>query len=688
MNTIRKHREAAALMLILLLAAFLSIYNIWTFGYSNAFYAASVKSMLIGWKNFFFASLDPGGWITVDKPPVSLWIQTGFAKLFGFYGWSIILPQCLAAVATVAIVHRAVRARFGAAAGLISALVLALSPIFIAISKTNNTDSILIFFMTLSAWAMLAACDRGQLRYVILSVTFLGIAYNTKTLEAFLILPALYAAYFFAANLRWRTKLWQLVAATLVLLVVSLSWSVVVDMTPADERPYVDNSTTNSELELAFGYNGVQRIIGPSHNQKNTAVTEEVYPNVKADGADSNKVQRPELRMDGQNRDNAGNENRADSFSGRPNGKSGGISNGDAGIFRMFNTTLGGQDSWLLPFSFFSVFAMLLSMRKADAERRRKLLSAILLWGGSVVTMVGYFSVSRFFHPYYISVMAPFLAALAGIGAVELWKLYRSEGGLSGYLLPTSIVVTATVQSAMLCSYMSYSKILIPLICVASGIPSILLFLFRVRRKNIGDKIARICTAIGLAGLLIAPTVWTGYTVLDKDFNSSVPFAGPTAKETSKFSFSDGNRGQLSNGIRPNVKNTEDNSKNREGVSADEALIQFLEENNTGEKFLVAVQSSKEAEPIILATGKPVMAVGGFSGNMQSLTVEKLEKMIQNGELKYYMVDDKNSTDEVTKWVKKHGRVVDSSLWSFSIQNGAQNTTQTLYDLSSYRNAS
>ncbi|MFU0831751.1 MAG: PMT-2 domain-containing protein [Oscillospiraceae bacterium] len=692
MNTIRKHRETAALLLILLLAAFLSIYNIWTFGYSNAFYAASVKSMLTSWKNFFFASLDPGGWITVDKPPVSLWIQTGFAKVLGFYGWSIILPQCLAAVASVAVIHRAVRVRFGAAAGLISALVLALSSIFIAVSKTNNTDSILIFFMILSAWAMLAACDRGKFRYLILSMVFLGIAYNAKTLEAFLILPALYAAYFFAANLRWRTRLWQLAAATLVLLVVSLSWSVIVDMTPADERPYVDNSETNSELELAFGYNGIQRIIGPSRNRTGTGASDATQLNARADDGDLNEVQRQALRMDAQNR---GNNAKADGIGNSPTrttkaGKSGGISNGDAGILRMFNTEIGGQDSWLLPFGLFSVLAMILAMQKVEAEHRRKLLSAILLWGGSVVTMVGYFSVSRFFHPYYISVMAPFLAALVGIGTVELWKLYRRENGLSGYLLPVAIGVTAAVQAVMLRAYPSYSKILIPLICVVSGIPTILLLLFRAQSRNIEDKIARICTAIGVAGLLLAPAVWTGYTVFDQDFNSSVPFAGPTVEETSASNRPNGNQRQQSHENQVGVKDSKDdgNSKNNDDFTSNTAFIRFLEETNTGEKFLIAVQSSKEAEPIILATGKPVMAVGGYSGNMQTLTAEKLEQMVKNGELKYYLVDADKSADEVTQWVKEHGEAVDPSLWSSSMRDGAQNTAQTLYDLSSYQDES
>lgn len=746
MKIIRKYREAAALTMILLLAAFLSVYNIWNLGYSNEFYAASVKSMLTSWKNFFFASLDPGGWITVDKPPVSLWVQTAFAKVFGFYGWSIILPQCLAAVATVLIVYFAVKRHFGGAAGLISALVLALSPIFIVISKTNNTDSVLIFFMALSAWAMTAASDRGQLRYLILSMVLLGVAYNAKTLEAFLILPALYAVYFFGTNLRWRKRIWHLAVATLVLLVVSLSWSAVVDLIPASERPYVDNSSNNSELELALGYNGIQRITGQSNGAfggnrsggmpgqsglENGNGTDDGAPGQPASDGENGLSDGGsfEARDSGQtiqassgstSEDSGDSGSRGEGWTRGDDGRTGGQGGftgggnnmfnggGSASVLRMFNTTLGGQDSWLLPFGLFSVLAMLIGMRGADEERRRKLLRGILLWGGSVFTMVGYFSVAQFFHPYYISVMAPYLAALVGIGATELWKLYRS-GRPSGYLLPAALAATAAVQAVMLLSYSGYSRILIPLVCAVTGIPAVLLLALRFFRKSVGGKLAMACVVVGFAGLLITPAVWTGYSALRTSFNTSIPTAGPSAEESSMFGQAGGNRGQQGmpswngarggdNGVTLRQDGQGNSFAGRSGNSAesssDSALISFLEKNNTGEEFLVAVSSASEAEPIILATGKPVMAVGGFSGTNRSLTVEKLEQMVKAGELKYYMVGGRggmggDSSDEVTQWVEEHGTVVDSSVWSSSSGSGMEGgSSQTLYDLSAYRSGS
>lgn len=726
MKAVKRYGEKIALALLLALAGFLSIYNIWNEGYSNEFYAASVKSMLTSWKNFFFVSLDPGGWVTVDKPPVSLWVQAAFAKVFGFYGWSILLPEALAAVASVLVLYHVVRRHFGAAAGLISALALALSPIFIVISKTNNTDSVLILFMVLAAWAMSVAADTGRLRHLILSAVLLGVAYNAKTLEAFLILPALFAVYLFAANRKWRTRVWHLAVAAAVLAVVSLSWSVAVDLTPASERPYVDSSSTNSELELAIGYNGLQRITG----QNRSAFGGGAAPSFPESGTESGETQSggafattsatprsggtpggtsPEDSAPSQ----GGSSDNGRTFEGGMNGGFGGMGGGgnsfngggSAGPLRMFNTTLGGQDSWLLPFGLFALLALILRMRREPGpEQRRRLLSDLLLWGVSLLAMVGYFSVSSFFHPYYISAMAPFLAALIGIGAVEMWKLYR-EAKTAGYLLPAALAATLAAQLLMLRFYPSFSKILFPLVGAAAGIPTILLIVLKPLRKGSG-KLGKACAGVALAGLLIAPAVWLGYSVFTNSFNASIPSAGPSATESS-FG---GNGGFGENRLRGTV-GEDDAGSGRSGgsflpggsgsgglqgrSSANEKLIAFLTENNTGEKWLVAVPDAAEAEPIILATGKPVIAVGGFSGNDKTMTVAKLEELVSSGELKYFLVTGGNrggsSGDEVTAWVEKYGTAVDSAKWggSSSGTDGAgmdgRSGSGTLYDLSSYK---
>jgi 4-amino-4-deoxy-L-arabinose transferase-like glycosyltransferase len=720
MKNLKKYRCEAALCLIAALAGFLSVFNIWNEGYSNEFYAASVKSMTLSLKNFFFVSLDPGGWVTVDKPPVSLWLQALSAKVFGFYGWSIILPQCIAAVITVFVIYFAVKRWFGKGAGLISALVLALSPVFIIVSKTNNTDSILIMFMVFSAWALTKAVDGGRLKWLIISMVFLGIAYNAKTLEAYLILPALCAAYFFGADIKRGKRVLHLTVSLLVLFAVSLSWSAAVDLTPASLRPYVDNSTNNSELELAFGYNGIQRITGQSMRQSSggggggggksgalppggrsqdgeNSGSEKAASQSGSAGSGSAPASPP-------NQEGGGNGNapqaqsgygmpggspptgengnmQAPSGGGTPGGmggsgrQGGGGSSmfnggGSASILRMFNTTLGGQGSWLLPFGFMSMLALALGMRKSesqDKKARRKLLSANILWGGSVVTMFAYFSVAQFFHPYYVSVMAPFLAALCGAGFAQMWKSYRQNGSL-WFLLPVSLLATGGVQAAMLVSYPAFAKILIPSVAVLTGIPAAVLTVLKLRGKA-QNKAAALLAAVCFAGLLIAPAVWTSYSVFNNNFNAQIPSAGPSAGSSS-------GSGQPSGG------------KSESGGQS-EKLISFLLKNNTGEKYLIAVPSASEAEPIILATGKPVMAVGGFNGGANTLTVAKLKQMVKNGEVKYFLVGGTggSSSSEVTSWVEKNGTKVSTDKWSgtSSSSAGRGESSGTLYDLSAYK---
>lgn len=752
MKTIQKHGDRLALAGILILTAFLTIWQIWNQGYSNEFYAAAVKSMSLSWKNFFFVSLDPGGWVTVDKPPVSLWIQTAFVKLLGFHGWSIILPQCLAAVGTVAVTQHVVRRHFGKAAGLISALVLALSPIFIVVSKTNNTDSILIFFMALATWALITAADKGKLRYLILSMVLLGVAYNAKTLEAFLILPGMAAAYFFATKIKWRKRIVHLLIAAAVLAGVSLSWSIAVDLTPASERPYVDNSTTNSELELALGYNGIQRIFG--QNRGSTGSSKEPSNQMQMPGG---STQAPatsgstSTQASGNQAGTAAGGPGGSGFSGGPTGGNfgepggtsgnegefsrnfsgqngntateGGFSQngtasgnsmfsggGSASIIRMFNSTIGGQDSWLLPFGFFAILTLILGIRKSvesDPEIRRKRLRTVLIYGISLVIMFAYFSVSSFFHPYYISVMCPILAALVGIGAVEMWKFYRQSKGFTAFLLPIASAVTLAVQIVMLTAYPTYAKILIPLVVVFAGIPTAMLFIAKILNKQqIGKLSMGLVASIIIAGLLITPATWTVYSVATNSFNSQIPSAGPSTSESDRSGGMQMGQGRFNGSTSTESKRSfsggqgfgsANNNKTGSVSNSESKLVSFLLKNNTGEKWLIAVPDASEAESIILSTGKPVMAIGGFSGNDNTLTLAELKQLVKSGQLKYFMVGGRggSSSNEITAWVEANGTKVDSSEYSDSTSSGTSSgasfnrgmeSSTVIYDLSAYKN--
>lgn len=254
--------QQLGLLATLVVAAFLNFYRLDQNGYTNEYYTAAVRSMLVSWHNFFFNSYDPAGFITIDKPPVAFWLQTISAWLFGFNGVSVLIPSALAGVASVALLYQMVSKVFGATAGLIAAIGLTIAPINVVMNRHNNPESILIFFLLLAAWGLSRALEKGQLAWLLFSVGMVGVAFNVKMLVAFVVLPTFYLVYFLLAPLGWWRRIIHLALATAVLSAVSLSWALIVDITPADQRPYVGGSTNNTVMNLILEYNGVGRIDG------------------------------------------------------------------------------------------------------------------------------------------------------------------------------------------------------------------------------------------------------------------------------------------------------------------------------------------------------------------------------------------------------------------------------------------
>lgn len=248
------------LLAIIALGAFLRFYQLGTYTIGNTYYAATVKSMLTSWHNFFYASFEPGGSVTVDKPPLGFWVQTISAYIFGVNGFALALPQALAGTLSIPVLYHLVRKYFGIWAGLTAALVLALMPVTIATERNNTIDGLLVFVLLLAAWAFIKATETGKTRHLLMGVILVGLGFNIKMLQAYMVLPALYAVYLFGARVPWWKRILQLGVATIVLLVVSLAWVVAVDLTPADQRPYIGSSENNTVMELIVGHNGLKRL--------------------------------------------------------------------------------------------------------------------------------------------------------------------------------------------------------------------------------------------------------------------------------------------------------------------------------------------------------------------------------------------------------------------------------------------
>jgi 4-amino-4-deoxy-L-arabinose transferase-like glycosyltransferase len=360
-------------------------------GWANDFYAAAVQAGVKSWKAFFFGSFDSSSFITVDKTPASLWVMELSGRVFGFSRWSMLAPQALEGVASVALLYAAVRRWFGPAAGLLAGLVLALTPVAALMFRFNNPDAMLVLLMTAAAYALVRAIENGRTRWLVFCGVLLGFAFLAKMLQAFLVVPGFAVAYLWAGPpRRLLRRLWQTMLMGGGIIAGAGWWILIAELTPAGDRPYFGGSTNNNILQLAIGYNGLGRL----------------------DGNETGSV----------------------------GGGAGGGFGGSTGLLRLMHTEFGGQISWLLPAALISLAAMLwVSRRAARTDRIR---AAALLWGGWVIVTGLVFSyMSGIIHPYYMVALAPGIGALVGIGTRVLWQERLGIWGRA--VAAAAVVVTA-----------------------------------------------------------------------------------------------------------------------------------------------------------------------------------------------------------------------------------------------------
>jgi 4-amino-4-deoxy-L-arabinose transferase-like glycosyltransferase len=664
-KTLLWHRIALAIIVII--AGFLDFYELNKVNYGNTYYAAAVKSMLTSWHNFFFVSFDAAGFVTVDKPPLALWIQAASAKLFGFSGFSLLLPEALAGVLSVILVYYLVRRIFGPVTGLIAALIMAITPVSVATNRDNIIDSVLVFALLLAAWAITRAVETGQLRRLLLCAVLLGLAFNIKTLEAYLVLPGFGLVYLLGAPISWRKRILHLVLAVAVLLIVSFSWIEAVDLTPASQRPYVGSSSDNSELGLTLGYNGLERVLGTAiggNRGGNNAARQanETTDASSATGAPTTPEASSGQESSGSNTNSGGfgGGNRGGFGGGNRGGGGGGgfTSNGtsSASPFRLFAEDMAGQISWLLPLALIGIFvagwqAWRMSRSRLPGTPRQH---AIVLWGGWLLIVFAYFSISGAEHPYYLTTLAPGIATTAGIGIVALWKQFRRPGWL-GWLLPITLVITALTQTYILSSYATYSSWMTPLILGLSLIAVIALIIARLRPRINTRFLANPALIVGVIALLLGPAVWSAVTT--QTAGGLIPVAGPASV---------GNFAGFANGAgRPN--NTDllaDRTGGTQqpgttgtigqtgapsgfgGSTADSGLETYLLAHQGNAEYLVGMQSASSAATFILNSDKTVavMAWGGFLGSDPILTTSQLATLVKEGKIRYFLTSGSGTT--------------------------------------------
>ncbi|MET8936496.1 glycosyltransferase family 39 protein [Streptomyces rubiginosohelvolus] len=626
-----------ALYGLLLAVGLAYFYNLSASGYANSFYSAAVQAGSQSWKALFFGSLDSANAITVDKPPAALWPMALSVRLFGLNSWAILAPQVLMALATAAVLNSAVRRRFGPVAGLIAVAVFALTPVAALMFRFNNPDALLALLMTVTVWCVLRALERGRTTWLLWAGAAVGLAFLTKTLQAFLILPPLAVLYAVCAPVPVRKRIGQLALSALTMVVAGGWWVAIVELMPASSRPYVGGSQNNSFLELTFGYNGLGRI----------------------NGEETGSV-------------------------GGGGGRGGGGGWGETGIGRMFNSEVGGQIAWLLPAALILLAAGLWLTRKAartDAAR-----AAFLAWGGALVMTAAVFSfMAGIFHQYYTVALAPYVAALVAMGVTVLWEersAWWPRAVLAGTVLATAL--WAYVLLGRTPDYLPWLRWAV----LAGGIAGALglLVVGRFGGRGLAVAVVGLSCAASLAG----PTAYTVNT-LNSGHQGSIVTAGPSAggfgmggpgggggrpggpgggdggqrggmqqppgQGQGQGQGQGNQQGNVPGGMptRPGGTGTGTIPGFGEGMrgggggggggmggllngaTVDTEAKALLTKDADDYTWVAAAVGAQNAASYQLATGEPVMAIGGFNGSDPSPTLDRFKKYVAEGKIHYFV---------------------------------------------------
>ncbi|HZE37901.1 MAG TPA: glycosyltransferase family 39 protein [Stackebrandtia sp.] len=626
-----------ALWGLLAVSAVLFLWGLGSSGYANEFYSAAAQAGGQSWKAFFFGSSDAGNSITVDKPPLSLWPMDLAVRIFGLHSWSILVPQALQGVATVGLLYAAVKRRFGPAAGLIAGGALALTPVAALMFRFNNPDAMLCLLMVAAVYCGSRALEDGRLKWLLLCGASLGLGFLAKGLQAWLILPVLAVVYLVCGPHKVGRRVVDLLWSGLAMIVSAGWWVAVVELWPASSRPYIGGSQNNSFLGLTFGYNGFGRITG----------------------------------------DEAGSVG-----GGGGRGGGGGGAWGSTGLTRMFGADIGGQIAWLLPAALILFVACLvLAGRAARTDARR---ADLLLWGGSLVATTLVFSfMAGIFHQYYTIALAPYLAALTGIGATMLWAK-RSRAAARVTLAATLGATAAWAfvllgRSSTFLPWLRWTVLAVGLLA-AVGI---------VLASRLRGRAVALIAAVGLAAALAGPMSYTAQTVATAH-GGSIVTAGPSVSGGQggpggggpagggKAGFPGGGQGNKGKppggkGAFPGGGQGGPGGRERgggggmggllDGQDVSDKVASVVSKNADDYTWVAAAIGAQNAAGFQLATQHAVMPIGGFNGSDPSPTLTQFKQDVADGKVHYFIsTSDKGGkggpggggSSSITTWVKKH----------------------------------
>ncbi|TFC27121.1 glycosyltransferase family 39 protein [Cryobacterium sp. MDB1-18-2] len=628
---------------LLIVTGLLYLWNLSESGWANSFYAAAVQAGSRSWTALFFGSLDSSNFITVDKPPASLWVMGLSARIFGFSSWSVLVPQALMGVAAVALVFATVRRslvafgqRLGAVGGLVAGAVLAFTPAAALMFRFDNPDALLTVLMTAAAYCVVRALPAASWRWLALAGVALGFAFLTKMLQGLVVLPAFGLAYLLLANTTVWRRLAHLGVAAGALVVSAGWWVLAVALWPASARPYIGGSTDNTVLDLVFGYNGLGRIFGAT-----------------AGGGG-----------------NAG---------GGTTAAAGSSFGGATGLSRLFSSEMGLEISWLLPTALLALVLGLWATRKRHRTDGAR--AALVIWGGwLLVTGLVFSYMSGTIHPYYTVALAPAIAGLVGTGGVVLWHgrshwfgrlglaAMIAAAGAWGFVLLsenadwlpwlrwTLLTVTLlgaagfVVGAALSWRRLTTVAVLVGMLGGLGGSAAYAIATASVAHNGSIPSVGSVSSSSGMGGgaggaMGGAPTGDGGGTRPDggtaPDGAGGTPptggTGGPDGSGTTGTTGTDTGSGTSDTGTDA-AANAGDSGSAPSGAGSDSATSSELTALLTAStaRWAAAVDGSQSAATLELSTGVAVMAIGGWSSD-PTPTLAEFQAYVAAGDVGYYI---------------------------------------------------
>lgn len=604
---------------LLIITGVLYLWNLGASGDANSFYAAAVQAGSQDWKALFFGSLDSSNFITVDKPPASLWVMGISARIFGFSSWSVLAPQALMGVASVALVFTTVRRtlvsygpKLSNVGGLLAGVVLAFTPAAALMFRFDNPDALLVLLMTAAAYCVTRALPKAAWRWLALAGVALGFAFLTKMLQGLLVLPAFGLVYLLAApTALWKRFVHLLIAAG-SLVVAAGWWLVVVALFPADARPYIGGSTNNTVLDLVFGYNGFGRLFGGS----------------------------------------------AGGGGGGGTGTAGSSFGGSTGLNRLFSSEMGLEISWLLPAALLALVLGIIAVWRHG--RTNMVRSGFVIWGGwLLVTGLLFSYMSGTIHPYYTVALAPAIAGLVATGAVVLWSIrdrWLGRLGISAMMLASGVWGCALLsQNADWLPWLRW-------VILAGSILSIAAFLV----GNLAN-LAKVTAVAVIAGTLFGLGGSAAYAIATASVthSGSIPSVGSTSSTSGFGGGGGGTGGGMGGGGTPPTGTmpsgtapggTDDTTGGStgttpggttdggtdSGTSTDTGTTttstQTVDEllQATTSRWAAAVNGSQSAATLELSSEMAVMAIGGWSDD-PTPTLAEFQAYVKAGDVTYYI---------------------------------------------------